>query len=96
MQTTSPPRSWENPKLCKESVSRKTFSFSESEKCPKDPAYLRNREKRDVRKWQPSPVFLPGESHGWRSLAGYSPLGSKESDMTERLHFHFLASKEKT
>ena len=33
------------------------------------------------------PVFLPGESHGWRSLVGYSPRGRKESDMTERLHF---------
>ena len=41
------------------------------------------------RKWQPTPVFLPGESHGWRTLVGYSPQGHKESDMTERLHFHF-------
>ena len=46
-------------------------------------------EKEMVRKWQPTPVFLPGESHGRRSLVGYSPWGSKESDMTERLHFHF-------
>ena len=37
------------------------------------------------RKWQPTPVFLPGESHGWRSLVGYSPLGCKESDTTEGL-----------
>ena len=35
------------------------------------------------RKWQPTPVFLPGESHGWRSLVGYSPQGLKESDTTE-------------
>ena len=35
------------------------------------------------RKWQPTPVFLRGESHGQRSLAGYSPWGHKESDMTE-------------
>ena len=41
------------------------------------------------RKWQPTPVFLPGESHGQRSLVGYSPQGRKESDTTERLHFHF-------
>ena len=41
------------------------------------------------RKWQPTPVFLPGESHGWRSLMGYSPQGYKESDTTERLYFHF-------
>ena len=39
------------------------------------------------RKWQPSPVFLPGKSHGQRSLVGYSPWGHKESDMTEKLHF---------
>ena len=37
------------------------------------------------KKWQPTPVFLPGESHGQRSLAGYSPWGRKESDTTERL-----------
>ena len=36
---------------------------------------------------QPTPVFLPVESHGLRSLVGYSPRGSKESDMTERLNF---------
>ena len=41
------------------------------------------------RKWQPTPVFMPGESHGRRSLVGYSPWGHKESDTTERLHFHF-------
>ena len=35
------------------------------------------------RKWQPTPVFLPGEFHGQRSLVGYSPWGPKESDMTE-------------
>ena len=37
------------------------------------------------RKWQPAPVFLPGEFHGQRRLAGYSPWGSKESDMSEQL-----------
>ena len=41
------------------------------------------------RKWQPTPVLLPGKSHGWRSLVVYSPWGHKESDTTERLHFHF-------
>ena len=35
------------------------------------------------RTWQPTPVFLPGESHGQRSLVGYSAEGCKESDMTE-------------
>ena len=37
------------------------------------------------RKWQPTPVFLPGESHGQRSLAGYSPCGHREPDTAERL-----------
>ena len=37
------------------------------------------------RAWQPTPVFLPGESHGQRNLAGYSPWSHKESDTTERL-----------
>ena len=35
------------------------------------------------RKWQPTPVFLPGESHGQRILVGYSPRGRKESDTTQ-------------
>ena len=35
------------------------------------------------RAWQPTPIFLPGESHGQRSLVSYSPLGRKESNMTE-------------
>ena len=34
----------------------------------------------------PTPVFLPGKSHGWRILVGYCPWGHKESDTTERLH----------
>ena len=55
------------------------------------------------RKWQPTPVFLPGESHGQRSLVGYSPWGCTESDTTKRLnsnnnintlnsHFIFISS----
>ena len=38
-----------------------------------------------IRKWQPAPVFLPGESHGQRNLAGYSPWDGKESGKTEQL-----------
>ena len=38
------------------------------------------------RKWQPTPVLLPGKSHGRRTLVGYSPWGHKESDTTERWH----------
>ena len=44
------------------------------------------------RRWHPTPVLLPGKSHGWRSLMGCSPCGRKESDVTERLHFHVSLS----
>ena len=47
--------------------------------------YIRRRQ------WHPTPVLLPGKSHGQRSLVGCSPWGLEVSDMTERLHFHFLA-----
>ena len=45
-----------------------------------------------IRKWHPTPVLLPGKSHGWRNLVGCSPWGREESDTTERLHFHFSLS----
>ena len=38
------------------------------------------------RKWQPTPVFLPGKSHGQRSLVGSSPWGRRESNMTKQLN----------
>ena len=41
------------------------------------------------RHWWPTPVLLPGKSHGRRSLIGCSPWGRRESDRTKRLHFHF-------
>ena len=44
------------------------------------------------RKWQPTPVFLPGKSHGQRSLVGCVPWGREELDTTERLPFHFSLS----
>ena len=43
-------------------------------------------KKNKIKKWQPTAVFLPGESHGQRILAGYSPWDCKEVDMTEQLH----------
>ena len=60
----------------------------------KEPAYQCRRHKRHrfspwVRKmpwrreWQPTPIFLPGKSHGQRSLVGCSPWGHKELDTTE-------------
>ena len=39
------------------------------------------------RQWQPTPVLLPGKSHGWRSLVGYNLWGREETDTTEQLHF---------
>ena len=44
------------------------------------------------RRWHPTPALLPGKSHGWRSLVGWRPRGSEESDTTEWLHFHFSLS----
>ena len=44
------------------------------------------------RQWHPTPVLLPGKSHGQRSLVGCSPWGCWESDTTERLHFHVSLS----
>ena len=45
------------------------------------------------KKWQPTPVVLPGKFHGGRNLVGYSSWGHKELDTTERLHFHFSISE---
>ena len=56
---------------------------------PMQETRVRSLGRREIpwrRKWQSTPVFLPGESHGRRSLVGYSPRGRKESDTTERLH----------
>ena len=52
---------------------------------------LTMRENPWRRKWQPTPVLLPGKSLGWRNLAGYTVHGVAESDTTEQCHFHFLA-----
>ena len=43
------------------------------------------------RKWQPTPVLLPGKSHGWRSLVGYSLWGHKESDTMSDFIFTFTS-----
>ena len=77
-------------------VSMHTGSFS-----GKEPAcYCRRHKRRGLdpwvrkipqrRKWQPTPAFLPGESHGQRSLVGYSPGGHKEQDMTEQLNTKYF------
>ena len=56
------------------------------------PDYINNTNQYWRRQWHPTPVLLPGKSHGRRSLVGCSPLGVEESDTTERLHFHFSLS----
>ena len=63
------------------------FSFSEVAHQPEVNLICRHIANRSPwkRKWQPTPSFLPGKSHEQRSLAGYSPRGRKESDMTEPL-----------
>ena len=44
------------------------------------------------RRWHPTPIFVPGKSHGWRSLVGCSPWGREGLHTTERLPFHFSLS----
>ena len=51
--------------------------------------YIHNGRRRQ---WHPTPVLLPGKSHGRRNLVGCNPWGRKESDTTEQLHFHFSLS----
>ena len=65
--------------------------ISESGRCPGEGnCYLLQYSSEKA--WQPTPVLLPGKSHGRRSLVGCSPWGREESDMTEQLHFHFSRS----
>ena len=49
-------------------------------------------EQKWRRQWHPTPVLLPGKSHGQRSLVGCGPWGREESDTTEQLPFHFSLS----
>ena len=51
-----------------------------------------SQKKKQRRRWHPTPVLLPGKSHGWRSLVGCSPWGREELDTTERLPFYFSLS----
>ena len=67
--------------------------------CLQDPVVSQNEKEYIVymyiywrRQWQPTPVLLPGNSHGWKSLVDCSPWGREELDTTERLHFHFSLS----
>ena len=66
---------WDQTKLEVTKIMATSFKRTWSIQCPK---------------WLPPPVFLPGKSHGWRILLGYSPWGRKESDTTGRIHFTSL------
>ena len=55
-------------------------------------SFITGYQPRRGRQWHPTPVLLPGKSHGQRSLVGCSPWGRKESDTTAQLHFHFSLS----
>ena len=58
----------------------------------RDPSSIPGWEDPLRRKWQLTPVFLPGKFHGQRSLVGYSSWGHKESDTTEHTHYIILIS----
>ena len=66
-------------------VKKKKYSACQCKRCGFDP-WVRNIPW--SRKWQPTPVFLPGKMHGQRSLEGYSPWGCQESNMTEHACTH--------
>ena len=53
---------------------------------------ISQRQFSQRRRWHPTPVLLPGKSHGWRRLVGWSPWGCWESDTTDWLHFYFSLS----
>jgi len=61
-------------------TTRKDFPGGTSSKEPACQCRRLTRHRFDP--WLPTPVFLPGESHGQRTLVGYSPWGCKESDVT--------------
>ena len=60
----------------------------------KEISYFYEIRQNQRRQWQPTPVLLPGKSHGWRSLVGCNPWGREESDTTEQLHFSLSCTGE--
>ena len=73
-------------------IARREKKVFLSDQCKEIEENNRMGKARDLfqrRQGHPTPVLLPGKSHGWRSLVGCSPWGHKESDTTEQLHLHF-------
>ena len=64
------------------------WSFYQGRRCKRGRVDPWERKISWRREWQPTPVFLPGKSHGQRSLVGYSPQGCQESDMIKWLSTH--------
>ena len=75
--------------LFNSTLSRLVITFLPRSKCL---LILQLHSPSQRRQWHPTPVLLPGKSHGWRSLVGCSPWGREESDTTEWLHFHVSLS----
>ena len=83
---------WDLPEIISSALAGGFFATEP----PGKPLYTKNFHCTRVilgrRQWHPTPVLLPGKSHGQRSLEGCSPWGHWVSDTTERLHFHFSLS----
>ena len=88
-------RMWEEGGLSRQCLLEGSWEGALLPVCMQAPSWLQPQHPAEgsgkvrVRLWHPTPVLLPGKSHGQRSLVGFSPWGHEESDTTERLHFHF-------
>ena len=71
---------------------KKAFLSDQCKEIEENTGMGKTRDHFRRRQWHPTPVLLPGKSHGWRSMVGCGPWGLEESDMTGRLHFHFSPS----
>ena len=87
---------WQKPtQYCKAIILQlkiSKFNYIKYKSVPHEVKFGNRHMQGRRRQWQPTPVLLPGKSHGQRSLVGCSPWGCEESDMTERLPFHFSLS----
>ena len=81
---------WWKASACKININKLKIKKHKDERRNSSKGFVMSSHRRG--QWQPTPVLLPGKSHGWKSLVGCSPWGHKESDTTERLHFHFSLS----
>ena len=78
--------------LLSPALAGRVFTTSTTWEAPVYIYFLKEQRSIQRRQWQPTPVLLPGKSHGQRRLVGCSPWGREELDTTELLHFHFSLS----